>query len=174
MPTTPDWFQSSCTSFHSHQQWRSVPLVRHLYKHVLLLEGFFSNNLGFFLFTLHPNTSPTPSSPPSPILINSSSHCPLPLSSENGDPPPWVLHHPETSSTSRSRHILSHWGPTRQSRKGEGDPVGGNRDWDSLCSTLEPHEDKAAHLLQMYRGPRSNPCISLVGSPVLWAPMVPG
>jgi hypothetical protein len=33
-------FQSDCTSFHSHQQWRSVPLSPHPCQHVLSPEFF--------------------------------------------------------------------------------------------------------------------------------------
>jgi hypothetical protein len=60
-----------------------------------------------FSFTLHPYYSHPFSSLPSPALTNPSPHYSLSFSPERGNP--------KTSSASRTRHILSHWGPTRQS-----------------------------------------------------------
>lgn len=58
------------------------------------------------LFTLHPNSIPPPSSPPSSALPNPSTHGSLPFSSEES--PPWVPPHPGAPCPGMARHILSH------------------------------------------------------------------
>ena len=63
------------------------------------------------------------SQPPLPLLPILPLQIPpyglLPSSSEKGRSS-WVPPHPGTSRPSRTRPILSHWGPTMQSRKGKG------------------------------------------------------
>jgi len=54
-----------------------------------------------------------------PCLLSFQSHpykslLPLALSFHRRGSPSWVPLHPGASSPSRTRHILSHWGPTRQ------------------------------------------------------------
>jgi hypothetical protein len=71
---------------------------------------FFNNSPN--LFTLH-HSLPT-TSPPSPTLTY-----PL-FSSEKKNTPPWVPTHPGTSSSRRTKQILSHWSCTRHSSQGKG------------------------------------------------------
>lgn len=71
-----------------------------------------------YLFTLHSdNTSPCPS-PPGPALTDPS---PSTASSppQRWESPPWVPPHSGTSSHSRTKHVISHWSPTRQSCEGK-------------------------------------------------------
>ena len=64
------------------------------------------------LFTLHLNHSISPLLPPRLTLTNPSHITPIPFPQRRGSPP-WVPPCPGTSNLSKTKHILSHWGPTR-------------------------------------------------------------
>ena len=49
--------------------------------------------------------------------------------------------------------------PDRVEELRESDPKAGNRQSQSLLLLGVPHEDQAAHMLHMYRGPKSIPCM---------------
>lgn len=84
----------------------------------------------------------------------------------------WVPPHAMTSSPSRYRHILSHWGPDSASRR-EWDPLAVNRDSPYLLGGLYEHQ--TAHVLQMCGGSRSSSrmlpgwCTRLLKSVCMWS-----
>jgi hypothetical protein len=137
---------------------------------------FFFFFLPFWKFTLHPNHRPSPSSLRSPTFTNPSLNCPDNLSSVK-ESPPWVPLHPGASSHSRSRHILPHWGPTRQSQYGgkgfdgreqrqrQGQRQRQRQRQAPFHFLWESYKSQTAHLPQMWQENQSSRYSSLVSSP---------
>lgn len=113
-------------------------------------------DLFYFLFILHHNQITL-----SPLLLvlffkNLSLHCLLHFSSEKGILT-WVPTYSGVSSPSRIWHILLDWILTRKSGLGEGIQLQGTKSKTALLLLRGP--TWIAHLLQMYRGPRSKSCM---------------
>jgi hypothetical protein len=97
-------------------------------------------------------SQPPSCSPPSPTLTNLTPSFPTLLWGEGGRH--WVSFHNGASSPSRTRHTLSHWGPTGSlDREKVIQWQVPEMDTAPSSTTLvrNPHEVQAAHLLQMCR-----------------------
>ena len=111
------------------------------------------------LFNLHPNLSSATSSPLNSTLTNSSSII-LSHSPQRRGSPFWI--YPTLEHLIPAGIRISFPTEAQPGSPGiEGDSVAGNRGKKQPPLQLlgDPHEDQAAHLLQMFRGPSSSLCM---------------
>ena len=113
-------------------------------------RGFFKIYFDLFDFTSSSQSLSLLSSPSHPYTI-------FPIAPFFSEALPYAIPYGLT----RSRHILSHWGPIRQIKLEEGDTVAEMRPPCSICCVL--HGYQASHWLQMCRGVIPTPVCSLEG-----------